>query len=152
MQFYQGPSAINGRPIISVFAGMVIPSANVKTGPVIQQFILSDEGVAPHQINSEQSEAICGSCPLQPSKSGGCYVTRFRSSYQVFKQLSKYPEFKATRLRGRVMRLGADGDPTAIPFDYYAPVFKNSKVIIGCLLYTSPSPRDGATSRMPSSA
>ena len=24
--------------------------------------------------------------------------------------------------------------------------------IIGCLLYTSPSPRDGATSRMPSSA
>ena len=25
-------------------------------------------------------------------------------------------------------------------------------VVIGCLLYTSPSPRDGATSRMPSSA
>ena len=28
----------------------------------------------------------------------------------------------------------------------------NNKAYNGCLLYTSPSPRDGATSRMPSSA
>ena len=31
-----------------------------------------------------------------------------------------------------------------------APIFYN--VYLSCLLYTSPSPRDGATSRMPSSA
>ena len=29
---------------------------------------------------------------------------------------------------------------------------KNTEADIACLLYTSPSPRDGATSRMPSSA
>ena len=35
----------------------------------------------------------------------------------------------------------------------YMKSFKRGKVFINiCLLYTSPSPRDGATSRMPSSA
>ena len=29
---------------------------------------------------------------------------------------------------------------------------KNSEIVVACLLYTSPSPRDGFTSRMPSSA
>ena len=31
-------------------------------------------------------------------------------------------------------------------------VFKQDGYKVACLLYTSPSPRDGATSRMPSSA
>ena len=35
-----------------------------------------------------------------------------------------------------------------------APVWDGNEtwLVFGCLLYTSPSPRDGATSRMPSSA
>ena len=34
----------------------------------------------------------------------------------------------------------------------YAKVKQDELKDVGCLLYTSPSPRDGATSRMPSSA
>ena len=38
-------------------------------------------------------------------------------------------------------------------YSYYSPVFASvGYTLIGCLLYTSPSPRDLSTSRMPSSA
>ena len=40
---------------------------------------------------------------------------------------------------------------TLVKFGYKPISFKNVKHII-CLLYTSPSPRDGLLSRMPSSA
>ena len=36
-----------------------------------------------------------------------------------------------------------------IPFLFYGAAIL---ILIGCLLYTSPSPRDGTSSRMPSSA
>ena len=39
-----------------------------------------------------------------------------------------------------------------VPFDYVAATEKNAAYLKGCLLYTSPSPRDRTRSRMPSSA
>ena len=44
--------------------------------------------------------------------------------------------------------------PTRLPFHYQGPYLKGDSLadIIDCLLYTSPSPRDLSTSRMPSSA
>ena len=42
--------------------------------------------------------------------------------------------------------MNRDGD------DFVAPGFTGFEVLMGCLLYTSPSPRDLSTSRMPSSA
>ena len=53
-----------------------------------------------------------------------------------------------------------DSEKQVIEFDHYftkfilyeAPLIRGSEVIISCLLYTSPSPRDLSTSRMPSSA
>ena len=43
-------------------------------------------------------------------------------------------------------------DPSAINYDQCAAIDDGSCVYISCLLYTSPSPRDLSTSRMPSSA
>ena len=53
---------------------------------------------------------------------------------------------------------GETGDPierTAIPADKFPPIYPNeaaARASNGCLLYTSPSPRDATLSRMPSSA
>ena len=44
----------------------------------------------------------------------------------------------------------ANTNTTAVPQDVY--VTRYMKLQTGCLLYTSPSPRDGLLSRMPSSA
>ena len=44
------------------------------------------------------------------------------------------------------------GNTEAMLFMYSAPWFKPLNIAYTCLLYTSPSPRDLSTSRMPSSA
>ena len=48
---------------------------------------------------------------------------------------------------------GESGDwEVIIGLEVHAQVASNSKLFSGCLLYTSPSPRDKRQSRMPSSA
>ena len=42
--------------------------------------------------------------------------------------------------------------PQDFTLDNYKKIFTDSTWYMGCLLYTSPSPRDGLLSRMPSSA
>ena len=41
---------------------------------------------------------------------------------------------------------------TSVADEFIPFLFIVGIIVIACLLYTSPSPRDGATSRMPSSA
>ena len=48
------------------------------------------------------------------------------------------------------LRLARRGAPKFILHD--GPPYANGQIHMGCLLYTSPSPRDLSTSRMPSSA
>ena len=53
--------------------------------------------------------------------------------------------------------VGNKSNTASLEFAYQGPLLKlksgrASVVITGCLLYTSPSPRDGLLSRMPSSA
>ena len=53
--------------------------------------------------------------------------------------------------KGKVLAVGdgkLDDDGKRIPLD----VAEGDEVLYSCLLYTSPSPRDGLLSRMPSSA
>ena len=46
-----------------------------------------------------------------------------------------------------------DGRPTSVTYGFLKALLDNSKTLKpDCLLYTSPSPRDYAASRMPSSA
>ena len=47
-----------------------------------------------------------------------------------------------------------DGRPTSVTYGFLKALLDNSKTLKpeGCLLYTSPSPRDRQKSRMPSSA
>ena len=72
--------------------------------------------------------------------------------------LSGESEARGSRLTARPVRsvqpydpipLAVDAKGAAIQFD--EPIFTNDFPVI-CLLYTSPSPRDYAASRMPSSA
>ena len=54
-----------------------------------------------------------------------------------------------------IVRIAQDGPRDvvfSVPEDKMAAVAQGSAVLVNCLLYTSPSPRDGLLSRMPSSA
>ena len=59
---YNGPSLLNGAPIINVLTGYEDNSANSKTGNAVQSWILMRD-VDPRDANkSGQDEAICGHC------------------------------------------------------------------------------------------
>ena len=57
------------------------------------------------------------------------------------------------RLNINLMSVYPQEDKKQIPWDFIKIVScKPEQLLFICLLYTSPSPRDGATARMPSSA
>ena len=114
---YRGPSQYDPRVIIR--AVLVTDSANSKTGNMSQLFILHDT-VAPHVAQrTGDDSAVCGHCPLRPANSGGCYVLTFQGPLSTWKATTGRPVAGAGQvaraLRGRTLRLGAYGDPAALP-------------------------------------
>ena len=128
---YRGPSQIDGGAIVAV---LIPASSNKKTGAMDQVYILADSEKDPLTINRlGLDRSICGDCPLKgtpaPDKPKGtardraCYVTLFQGPLNVWKsyRAGKYtpaaPDELAAIGRGRNIRLGAYGDPAAIPAD-----------------------------------
>ena len=60
---YRGPSKIDGKPIVMIATGFKTGSGNVKTGAMIQTWILRED-VEPHTAQKTgDDESICGNCP-----------------------------------------------------------------------------------------
>jgi hypothetical protein len=116
---YKGPSLIDGSPIVVI---ATVESRNVKTGNMVQTWILRAD-MAPMAALAGADESICGACPHRPSLGGACYVDVSRAPSQVFKayargaypDISDTPEAIAAIAAGRKVRLGAYGDPMAVP-------------------------------------
>ncbi len=120
---YKGPSLINGKPIVVIATGLRRGSKNDKTGEFIQTYILSDDGERPTDaLSSGKDESVCGDCIHR--KEGGwgtCYVNLGQGPnavYEAYKRGS-YPDFTPDMLddyfSGAIIRLGAYGDPAAVP-------------------------------------
>lgn len=123
--FYKGPSRIDRKPIVAIATGLVRPSHNPKTGPMIQTWILRED-VAPLQAASAGDDvSVCGGCQHRPANNGSCYVSLFqgpRAVYAAYKS-GGYPTPNtwevAEGLRGKLLRMGSYGDPVAVPLDLW---------------------------------
>lgn len=63
---YEGPSAIDGSPIVAIVTGFKDPSKNDKTGTMLQVWILRAD-VEPHEAQKTGADsAVCGDCPMRP--------------------------------------------------------------------------------------
>lgn len=117
--FWKGTSQINGEPILLILTGINSPSQNRKTGPMIQSYILR-EGILPTEYRKQGAEAICGDCPIKSA----CYVGSYYLN-QIYdgthREVTKFP---LTLLKGRVLRLGAYGDPAAVPYEVWKRLIK----------------------------
>ena len=123
MQVYNGPSLIDGSPIVAILTGYATPTSNDKTGPMAQLWIMQAD-VEPHTATKTGADvSVCGSCPLRRvhGKTGGCYVTVHQAPLAVFRawKRGKYPEHTGGRIRSSVegIRFGAYGDPMALPLE-----------------------------------
>jgi hypothetical protein len=115
-----GRSLIDGAPIVVI---ATVKSRNIKTGNMVQTWILRTDMNPIDAAQSGADVAICGGCKHRPSLGGACYVDLSRAPSQVFKAFLRgaYPDISdnpaaiAALGAGRAVRLGAYGDPMAVP-------------------------------------
>lgn len=135
---WEGASAIDGAPIRVIATGLKTSSHNAKTGDLIQTWILRADMTPQEAVDSGADESICGGCPHRGDVVNGknvnrsCYVTIFQAPRNIHKtaESGKYPRVTLQEARallaGRNVRLGAYGDPAAVPFDVWAAVLADS--------------------------
>jgi len=128
---YEGPSAIDGRPIVVILTGIKTASANAKTGDLVQSFIIRADVDPVQALQSGADASICGMCehrPLLARVSGKppCYVNVGRSVLAVYRAYRRGSYTRATTraqvraaLQGRRLRLGMYGDPAAAPVELW---------------------------------
>ena len=127
---YRGPSLIDGSPIVVV---ATVSSKNRKTGDMVQTYILADNGATPCENSKTGADySICGNCPHRGTPTDdpkrkqaigrSCYVVISQGATIVHKTIQRggYPvannhESISAIGRGRMVRLGTYGDPSAVP-------------------------------------
>ena len=132
---WEGPSLIDGAPIVVIATGIKRSSRNAKTGAMVQTFIIRSDVNPAVALATGDDRSVCGDCPKRPStfqpRSQGdkpCYVDVGKSVRSVFAcyKRGNYPRVTpaqaAKLLAGRELRLGAYGNPSAAPFAMWAKV------------------------------
>jgi len=119
---YQGPSLIDGAPIVAV--ALTGRSKNTKTGAMVQTYILRADIHPIEAVKTGEDSSICGDCIHRGThgRERSCYVTLAHGPRSVFDKFKRggYPlATKKTARRalgaGRDVRLGTYGDPAAVP-------------------------------------
>lgn len=110
--------------IAVIATGLRRPSANQKTGKMVQIWILRSDMNPLEAIATGKDARICGQCPhrgVKGKRARTCYVQVAKAPlgiYGAFKRGS-YPTLKleeyASVFAGKAIRLGAYGDPAFIP-------------------------------------
>jgi len=134
---YEGPSVIDGKPIVVILTGLDQSSANGKTGNLIQSFIIRSDVAPTDALKTGDDASVCGLCPHRPliarmlERAGlpwsPCYVRVGESVLSVYRAYKRGSYARATTiaqvaqlLQGRKLRLGTYGDPAAAPVELWA--------------------------------
>jgi hypothetical protein len=122
---YLGPSMINRDPIVVL---ATLDSRNRKTGPMIQTWILPVDGPL-DATKSATDDSVCGDCPRRRSTGGDCYVRIDAAPHSAWKRWDRagrpgqnwdhHVITLQTEALTHGLRLGAYGDPAAVPFEVW---------------------------------
>ena len=132
---YEGPSEIDGSPIVVIVNKIDDDSQNGKTGAIVQTFIIRSDISPIEALNTGADESICGDCGHRPyliktgeSDEPPCYVQVAKSVLSVF---NAYKRGRYTRadaatiakaLAGKIVRIGTYGDPFAAPVRMWSQI------------------------------
>lgn len=129
---YKGISQLDQwTPIMVVLSGYTKDSTNTKTGPLAQLYILSVD-TEPHKAYKSGSKAVCGTCKYNGNN--GCYVRwshlkNLWNSARTQNAISK--ELTRELLKGLRVRVGAAGDPLAVPADFWKDILSSCESYTG---------------------
>jgi hypothetical protein len=143
---YQGPSLLDGAPIVAIAVGLASKSTNRKTGAMVQTYIIRSDIEPTRAVAQGLDSSICGDCRHRGDGSGKkrtCYVNVGQGAlgvYRAFKR-GRYPVTReyagmlfakpmlnreACIARGRAVRLGTYGDPAAVPVHVWNHLLRHS--------------------------
>lgn len=127
---YRGPSQLDGAPIVAIAIGFKVASKNIKTGSMIQTFIMCDEVGPLEALKTGKDANVCGDCRHRGTS---CYVQVGQSVNGVWKAHSRRQRYPAANLaalpllgHGRAIRLGTYGDPASVPVEIWAALVRDA--------------------------
>ena len=130
---YQGPSMLDGAPIVVIAVGINVSSKNRKTGNMIQTHILRADIAPTAAVKSGMDSSICGDCKHRGDGTGKgrtCYVNVGQGPLIVWNafRAGRYPiaTDRAAIGRGRLVRIGTYGDPAAVPRHVWSELLAES--------------------------
>jgi hypothetical protein len=132
---YEGPSQIDGSPIVVIVNKIDADSKNEKTGAIVQTFIIRSDVNPVEALQTGADESICGDCEHRPAlarKTGKvpCYVQVAKSVLAVYnaykrgRYVKADPATIARALQGKIVRLGTYGDPFAAPVTMWNQIIR----------------------------
>lgn len=127
--FYEGPSQLNGEPI---FAIATAQNGNRKIGHMLQLWIVP--AISPIlAVKSGRDSAVCGDCKHRGDGRGkdrSCYVEWWRSVENIWQARAKARQMSSIAMsdvtRGMQLRIGAYGDPVAVPMPIWGPLLRTA--------------------------
>ena len=130
---WEGPSRLDGKPLVALAAGLKSSSTNTKTGGMVQTYIMRSDVDPWSALATGDDVSICGPCKHRPQRTEGvvdrrkrsCYVTVARAPkriYQAYKNDRYSRCWDAEMFAGRKVRIGAYGDPEMVPASIWASV------------------------------
>jgi hypothetical protein len=129
VKLYDGPSQLTGDRI---FVIATAANSNRKIGPMLQLWILPAESPI-EAVRSGRDAAVCGDCQLRGDGHGKervCYVEWWRSVSNIWQghpKAERVDEVQFARLAaGLQLRIGAYGDPAAVPMRVWTPMLASA--------------------------
>lgn len=141
---YEGPSQIDRCPVVVIATGLRRPTANQKTGNMVQTWVLRPDVDPRTAIHTGEDQSICGNCPLRGTVARGpgcrttnqnraCYVRVDQAPLAVYRAFNRgrYRRFDSGEdlalFRGRMLRLGSYGDPCVVPYCVWSELIEVAK-------------------------
>lgn len=127
---FEGPSALDGSPIVVIATGLKNKSSNRKTGAMVQTYILRSDILPTEAVKTGADSSICGDCIHRGDGTGKartCYVNVGQGAQVVYKAYKRgiYPNIADTgvgiypadwlHFADKAIRFGTYGDPAAAP-------------------------------------
>lgn len=122
MIIYEGPSVLDGEPIVAIATGLQRPSQNRKTGDMVQAWIMRADIAPVAAVRAGADGSVCGDCKHRGTS---CYVNLGQAPQNIWHayqrgSYSHAPDWAV--FSGRSLRMSAYGDPAALPFDLVAGI------------------------------
>jgi len=134
---HEGESLLGEGRIAVVVTGLDLPSRNRKTGPIAQAYIICSDMNPVDAVRSGHDDVICGDCVYRESdgQSRRCYVSYWNAPTKLFFSLDRIPRCNTVLAAGwladKMIRLGAYGDPAAVPVSVWSELLGQARAWIG---------------------